>query len=292
MFKKIVFIIIILLILGVSIFSYLNYQSPEEIIGQAFDNLVNAKSYEYEGEMKLTVNMKEASTVQGVPFFNIKENSIISMNFNGKYSSTEEELHSLELDINADLIEGMNISMEVEIVLTLDKAFFRLKKAPNLGFISFEFLEGKWIEFELNGGDLQEDKMFLDYLEMINDIERGKDVKISGKSGYNYSFNIDKDLLFQSFLDIVLGEVELTREDLKEMNLAKDAIKEIRGEYVIGKSDNFPYRFSLDIATGEIENLESTKFEYHIYFNNFNQPVEIKIPEGITFDEVEDFFPY
>ncbi len=287
MFKKIVFIITILLILGISIpsYFYFNYQSPEEIIGQAFDNLVSAKSYKYEGEMKLTVNMKEAS----VPFFNIKENSVISMNFNGKYSSIKEELHFLELDINADLIEGMNISMDVEIVLTLDKAFFRLNKAPNLGFISFEFLEGKWIEFELNEGDLQKDKMFLDYSEMINDIERGKDVKINGKSGYNYSFNIDKDLLFQSFLDTVSGEVELTEE---EMNVVKEAIENIKGELVIGKSDKFPYRFSLELTMEEIEELESMKLEYHIYFNNFNQPVEIEIPEGITFDEVEDFFPY
>lgn len=301
-----------LLIVGGGVFAYFNYfQSPERIFQKMLSTVSQIKSLEYSEEIIIEANISDdANALAGYSqAIQNKSTTTLSIGITGKLNIEKIEnsnsLFALKISTDALTSEMSTIGLEMR---TIGKIFYiNFNELPNLGFIDLSMAKNQWVmidgeelskQFEL---DKQEEKLTPETIEKISVAVQKSNIfritkklaseKIEGQNTHHYGFIIDKQGIKNLFIDLnkILEDKELTEAELKDFDESLEAIKSMDGEIWIGKKDLLPYKLILTSTIDDDKKIKASgKITMITLLKNFNQPVEVSVPEGSI--SLEKFF--
>ena len=320
--KKIIFIILALVLLGVlggGVYAYYSgvFVSLPSLASQAIDSARAAKSANYDITVSVDLSGINTSGISQMfsGGFNSKQ---ISLTSKGSYDSSDSENFkgSSTISFNAG-----SSSVEAEFRVLNKTLYAVLTKAPAIAFLPvLTPYENKWITFPLNessSGSIasnpipmmspinpdifnkltteQKDHIYQMTRDahFVKTVQRLSPETIGGESSYHFIFDLDREgiVAYAQALKEYINTIGKNDSALSSFNpnitlKDFDAIKDFQGEIWIGRNDKLLHKFILNFGVlPDAIKTEQIKINIVGIFSNWNEPVSIIAPgESITFE--------
>lgn len=268
--------------------------------------LTTIKSLEYSGTSKTEINNAsllggEADLLSSAPSTSTKKMYEYIIDFSGSADLQDKNnlKYRMSFKVSTDELP-MTLGMEVRMI---DKiSYFSLTDAPNIGLFDLSTLKDQWLKVDMEAiakqfgfsakkntdftpEELEAVKTALQQTKLFKIIKVLADEKIEGVDSYHYQVAIDKEAIKRLFPLIVplILEKPLTTEEMSTFAKNFDEVVLPDIEIWIGKKDFLPHQLALSSLTDTKMETAKTKIysigNLVILFKNYNQPVQIEIPQ-------------
>jgi hypothetical protein len=318
-YLKIIILIftIILLLLG-GLFAYVSgfFISPSKLLSQMVESSKKNTSLSFNFDFVLdAANMKSFSS-------KIKSDSGISNISSFGMSGTLDLSNTKNLNLNNSYsFKSGGVEADIDSRVTNGSLYFRLTKAPSLGFISLKPIENKWIVFPYKDktGNLENNPVLSlspvspDIINSLTEEQKNKFndliknasfIKITkkhfpqimnGSLVYHFDFDIDRDGI-SSFLKSVTSYLKIldknnvaSKFDTSNIDKMVSAIKEFKGEAWVGVFNKLPQKIIIntDIYNPNDMNDGYVKISTTLNYTGWNKPVIVAIPpQSMTVEDL------
>lgn len=286
-------------IIGGGVFGYFYYfQSPEKIVQKMTARLIEIKSLEYSGEVKIEVDTGDS----------LGGTSNFSINFTGlsDIQKLDDPRSLFSFNIKTDALPQGEFAFGLEIRTIGKIAYVKLNDVPSLDFFDLSAVKNQWIKIdaevlkkqfglekveeqlkeaekkqELSPEQIEKLKIAVKQAKIFKITEKLASEKIEGINTYHYKFTIDKEEIKKLFIDIS-QVITLTEKELADFDKSLETSELPEGEIWIGKKDLLPYKISLSSTIEETDKSKTSgKVSFTLWFKNFNKPVQIDIPAQV-----------
>lgn len=302
-------------LIGGGAFAYFKYfqLTPEETAKKLITNLVNIKSIEYSGEMRI-----EIENTEDTAFLNLsKDSSSKTSNYLISFSNSSdfEDLNNLKNSISFSTKSGFESDSAtmfgMDIINKNNIIFLKINDLPTselFGFIDTKFLEpikNKWLkastneieeEFDIfsesespstSPENIEKIKTIIKQAPLFKKVEKIDNEYINGIKMSHYKLALNKSEILK-----LVSEIDGIRSDKTRAEI-QDDFQEILESYKmtelndveiwVNKKDYLPYKVLFGFSSEGFEGtLFTTKFNADLRFKSFNQPITINTPEQST----------
>ncbi|MEI7688836.1 MAG: hypothetical protein WCI91_01480 [Candidatus Nomurabacteria bacterium] len=309
--------IIILLILGFFV-AYASgiFLSPSKFFSQMIDSSKKNTSLSFDFNFTLDASNMKSFSSKIKPDSGISNISSFGMSGNLDLSNTE----NLNLN-NSYSFKSGGVEANLDSRVTNGSLYFRLTKAPSLGFISLKPFENKWIvlPYKDKTGKIENNPVLSispinpeiinnitdEQKKSLNDLVKNASfIKITkkhlpqimnGKLVYHFDFDIDREGIstfikgFTSYLKVIDKNNVVSQFDTSNFDKILSAIKEFKGEAWIGVFDKLPYKIivNTDIYNPNDINDGYVKVSTTLNYSGWNKPVVVAVPtQSMTVEDL------
>lgn len=310
-------IIIVILLLG-CLFAYVSgvFLSPSKLLSQMVESSKKNTSLSFNFDFVLdAANMKSFSS-------KIKPDSGISNISSFGMSGTLDLSNTKNLNLNNSYsFKSGGVEADIDSRVTDGSLYFRLTKAPSLGFVSLKPIENKWIVFPYKDktGNLENNPVLNlspispDVINSLTEEQKNKFndliknasfIKITkkhlpqimnGTLVYHFDFDIDREGISSfiksvtSYLKIVDKNNVASKFDTSNIDKIVNAIKEFKGEAWIGVFNKLPQKIviSTNIYNPNDMNDGYVKISTTLNYTGWNKPVIVAVPtQSMTVEDL------
>lgn len=316
--RAIILIFIIVLLLLGGLFAYASglFISSSKLFSQMVESSKKNTSLSFNFDFVLdAANMKSFSS-------KIKPDSGISNISSFGMSGTLDLSNTKNLNLNNSYsFKSGGIEADIDSRVTNGSLYFRLTKAPSLGFISLKPIENKWIVFPYKDktGNIENNPVLSlspvspDVINSLTEEQKNKFndliknasfIKITkkhlpqimnGSLVYHLDFDIDRDGI-SSFLKSVTSYLKIldknnvaSKFDTSNIDKMVSAVKEFKGEAWIGVFNKLPQKIIIntDIYNPNDINDGYVKISTVLNYTGWNKPVIVAIPsQSMTVEDL------
>ena len=314
---SIIAIVIIFIIIG-SFFVYASgfFLSPSKLFSQMINSSKKNTSLSFDFNFTLDASNMKSFSSKIKPDSGISNISSFGMSGNLDLSNTT----NLNLN-NSYSFKSGGIEANIDSRITNGSLYFRLTKAPSLGFISLKPFENKWIVFpykdksgkiennpvlsispinpDVINNLTEEQKKGLDDLvknaSFIKITKKHLPQIVDGSLVYHFDFDLDRDGIstfikgVASYLKVLDKNNVVSQFDTSNFDKILSAVKEFKGEAWIGVFDNLPRKIIMntDIYNPNDFNDGYVKISTILNYTGWNKPVIVAVPtQSMTIEDL------
>jgi len=294
--KKILIGVLCVLVMGGAAFGAYHYysQRPLMIINQAIDKIPEIKSFQSDGELKITINDKTLEILkQGAELENLNSEYVLGLKTGIDFIDSDNVKFSAGVSSDEAIAAEFNF-VNSGLYGKIGKAdlnlapYFKprdLEEVEAVYEIFKSILTDKWVKIsELDSSQFAPRQAMVEKIcrgiKSHPRIMKGVTKTTGSDTAYGYKIEIDKDELAVLLADLAGQEQEL--EPIKESLNQNLNINNL--EIWIGKKTNLIEKlvidFGLDVKTlMQAEEAQMVTIHYEGSFTNHNQALEIQTPE-------------
>lgn len=232
----------------------------------------------------------------------------LNLTMEGDSDNSDPKTPKSRMDLEAELgIEGVEFSFSLTSRTIGDSAYFKVTEipAPALPTEQARGLKNQWVKAELKPEQAEQKKKVMKEIQELFDIKKLVEVEqeladqqLNQSQCYHYLVRLNQEELKEVLVELLesmaseFSPTELTEQQRQQMRgeMEEDLdeffnkVGPIEGEIWIGKKNFFLRRIKTkkEITADQWKEIKQGKlvFDLEMTFSNFNQPVEIKVPEG------------
>ncbi len=289
------------------VFAYFYFfPTPEMVFARMWNNFQTIHQFKYEGNVDVNMHMNAQPTPvisqdtlsQQIPAIPLAKDNHIKATFAGytDISVLNRPQGNVAVTLSANLLGDGDSSISVEqLNVDPERMYFKFTKTENIPFVNLDSIKSDWIFYdtksyahELNSQKaLSKDQT----IELTKLAEKRKfftitktlpSEKINGSDTHHYAYEINVTELkaFITESSAIIKGSKLSDKELKDMNTGLNNefknIKDIGGEMWIGRSDYYPYKFTLSFVIED--KYGSSKFKGELSYKDFNKQVSLYPP--------------
>lgn len=270
------------------------YLSPQRVIARMLAQSREIDSFEFSGDASFSINT--GNLAQDI--ISALVSSTTKITFQGKTDFSDLDNPKFEGKGAVSIAGETLISAELKTIN--DKMYIKI---PEISQFTddprYTSLENQWILFDTKQlteayPELARNQSLNNYFQELllknfiyTDIKKLGSEEIDGQNMYHYSFAVDKEKMIKLYEDFQnefpdnTSTTTLSEFQLKQLESFDFST---RSEIWIGKKDNLTHKAKISVqSTSE----PKSTFTLNLYFNNFNQFMDIKKPQFFkSLDEI------
>lgn len=299
--QKIIASIVGLLIIGVgAYFLFLKTdRTSAELISEMQKKMVDITSASFTANIKVDGDLADVELPVSVGQGEVQSAQI---NLSGTFDSTD--LQNPIGMFNATMQAGEIDNIGFDAILNGEQIYLKVNTLPSVFPLNPALFTNQWIfidqaelekEFSLKTDELGDNvevrkELTEEQIKQIQEaVQNAKLIiitdelgakEISGVDTVGYEFEIDTVELVRLIEQISeIVDEEITASDQKDIDEAVMTAEEFDGQMWIGKTDNLLYNVSGSVFVEDDETGKSGTVTFDVTMSDYNQPVEITIPE-------------